>query len=864
MGRYFTWHDVSRALSEVASPPWKRAEVEPTKIEIEASSEAVGSIQTELRRTFGDAFDGQAVELVSVASRLRKIPIEINPRQLRMPLSTVARPLWSSQIVPDSHVIRKTDPVVAAFFSYKGGVGRTTTALAVVSELLSRTPSAKILLIDADLEAPGLTWLIDRNDRLCLIDAMVLVHESEDWRRDALPTIAGLLQANLVHLELPCGRREVYFMPAMRDIAQALRLPITFEQLVRARGRATVVGDLLLELGAALNLDAVVVDLRAGITEFSSPLLFDPRIHPVLVTSCNTQSVAGTLATLEACRKRVPNAEPPDVVVTLVPPDAPELADDIRQSVLEVLDAAGDLGKLSDSIPSDLRFEVFSVEFAQELLHYANLEDLLLRRMPGTELAKRVAPALAARILPKVTIGPTVQILLTPKDIAKAAEGLEVAENLSEPGLLPIPALRSLYEQPTGRLPAAVVLGSKGAGKTFGWGQMILAGTWSGFGSLLGCPLEGTDAEFFPLLSPRNMGNFLFEAAERAQQNVLAGRASALSAVDLTRLLEGHPSGDGLIFWLTSIAGRLGLPSAAARSVRDLNSAIASSGKRVVLVTDGLEDSFQPSPGKPLSEDQQRLMRALLLDLPNSLREIGQTSVGMVTFVRRDLAEEALPQNFRQFEHLHSGYQLTWTPTDVLRLPAWLLIKRGWPGMTVEEVTRAPYEDLRTFLIKFWAEKLGGKSEAYTDRWVIAALSDLKGRLQARDVIRLVRFAADRSGKDWPLAHRAIRDALEDCSKLKLDELQREIKGLEPILKKLREQPEELMVVPFTASSLGLEEEEVRFMEQHGLVTQMEHGDPSWHMPEIVRAGLGYKLKAGARPKTLEMYRRAMRPSRRS
>ena len=47
-------------------------------------------------------------------------------------------------------------------------------------------------------------------------------------------------------------------------------------------------------LGKRLNVSAVLVDLRAGVSEFSAPLLFDPRVKKYLVTSTSYQSVKGT------------------------------------------------------------------------------------------------------------------------------------------------------------------------------------------------------------------------------------------------------------------------------------------------------------------------------------------------------------------------------------------------------------------------------------------------------------------------------------------------------------------------------------------------------------------------------------------
>nr|QKQ36544.1 AAA family ATPase [Escherichia coli] len=43
---------------------------------------------------------------------------------------------------------------MATFHSFKGGVGRTTSLMTYATAMLNAKEQAKILLIDADLEAP--------------------------------------------------------------------------------------------------------------------------------------------------------------------------------------------------------------------------------------------------------------------------------------------------------------------------------------------------------------------------------------------------------------------------------------------------------------------------------------------------------------------------------------------------------------------------------------------------------------------------------------------------------------------------------------------------------------------------------------
>jgi len=68
-------------------------------------------------------------------------------------------------------------PPVVAFHSFKGGVGRTTHAIALAKALTAK--KQKVLLVDGDLEAPGISWLFERrlpNPPVSFADFLALVH----------------------------------------------------------------------------------------------------------------------------------------------------------------------------------------------------------------------------------------------------------------------------------------------------------------------------------------------------------------------------------------------------------------------------------------------------------------------------------------------------------------------------------------------------------------------------------------------------------------------------------------------------------------------------------------------------------------
>lgn len=301
-----TWRDVlDRIRASSHQTPWSSCEADPFGLRVYCDDE--GATRSALEVILGAAFDPieDKVSLVSSEALVRALPVLILPAAERPPERVhVQRPLWSAGALKVQPASKSPSTALAAFFSFKGGVGRTTSAFATLIALLDRERPKRVLYIDADVEAPGLTWMMGPEERLSWVDALALIHESDDWQRDVLPLIAERAQRPAVDLELPAGRRSFYFMPAVRHIEQVEQIPVTPEQVVRRRDRAWVIGDLLAALGERLGLDAILIDLRAGITEFSSPLLLDPRVRNVLVTSCAEQAIKGTERALHLVEAR--------------------------------------------------------------------------------------------------------------------------------------------------------------------------------------------------------------------------------------------------------------------------------------------------------------------------------------------------------------------------------------------------------------------------------------------------------------------------------------------------------------------------------------------------------------------------------
>ena len=897
--QFFTWSDVLQSCmsSEAFRTPWKFIEADPSGLFIYGDHK--DAIQRELSQRLGFAYDTEknCITLVSTSATSRQLPVEILPAKDAPDLfPPQKRPLWSSDKIraEDAPKSQEGDPKIAAFFSFKGGVGRTTSCFATAVRLLSATPAAKVLYVDADVEAPGLTWMTEDapegdgwSPTMSWLDALCLVQDADDWEAEALPLIVQHVRQSTISLELNVGRRGFFFMPAVRSINQVEKLPITPENVVRRRDREWVIGNQLIALGRQLKVDAILVDLRAGITEFSSPLLLDPRVHRVIVTSCAKQSVSGTCKTLAQISRhtaRPLDSENLTFLVTQVPLTTPpsigdSIFEDVERNLLDTWNGLwdeSDNGQEEDNLIGTGR-----IDYDQRLIIFNDLQ-VIAQRLPTTSFWNPLRDPLSSLVdqltpskLPEADnnrqiIGKEKAKEIKDRILTLTKDHLEFAEQNREPGILATPPIQKLVNLPDEKLPLAVVLGSKGAGKTFLWSQLVMAQDFASFANMVEIgdkkPWESSEpALIFPLLCPNNLTDKLSDSVHDIEAKIFKEKEEKLDSSKLKEKLEKLEKLDlengSLAFWLEAIAGRLGLSKSTSASLRKIEEELTQCKQHVVLIIDGLEEALQTDPSKPMTEQQKQVIRSLIIDIPNQLQAIQAKHLGIIVFIRYDLARDSIHQNFGQFEARYRALALRWSKEDALRLVLWVLNQAGWPGLPMKELIQSSYGDLKERLQPFWGEKMGGKKEAFTDSWVIAALSDLKGRFQARDMIRfLSKATADSSG--FPLDPAAMRKAIEFCASKKVDELQQEINGLKKIFGRFKKQsenkkqPENKMTIPIEKSELKLSASEKSFLIDQGILIEDER-DNKFYMPEIIWKGLGFRSSRRGRIGTMRLQRLA-------
>lgn len=164
-------------------------------------------------------------------------------------------PPWPQQFVYAGH-----KPAVVSFFSFKGGVGRTT-ALVATALTLARN-GHRVAMVDLDLEAPGLAAIFSpaNADNTGAIDYLLEKKiQKDEWQLD---TNLRLLSGR----ELRGQGQPLRLLPAgsidEKYLEKLARLDV--QNLVDKELAETLRGMLKELASAAGNLDFILLDARAG------------------------------------------------------------------------------------------------------------------------------------------------------------------------------------------------------------------------------------------------------------------------------------------------------------------------------------------------------------------------------------------------------------------------------------------------------------------------------------------------------------------------------------------------------------------------------------------------------------------------
>jgi hypothetical protein len=304
--------------------------------------------------------------------------------------------------------------------------------------------------------------------------------------------------------------------------------------------------------------------------------------------------------------------------------------------------------------------------------------------------------------------------------------------------------------------------------------------------------------------------------------------------------------------WGRIVADSFCNPSAVG-SLAELDKHLGRLGKQMVLLVDGLDDIFNDSID---TNESRSTLKTLCQDFINHLAMF--KNIGIIVFARTDMLQDSISTNFAQFKNQYERYELKWSQLEALRLVVWILSRIGFKNFSdmKNTIARMSPDAANLALESFWGKKLGSdrSNDAYTSRWILAALSDFNGLLQARDIIRFLKYATDNPPQTASyndgryLMPADIRRAIVPCSIEKYDGIKTEMKRLAAVLERLDDVDEANKVLPLSPSSISAAEKEI--LEKHGYLKQH---DGYYYLPEIIRHAIGYRHKTRGRARVLSL-----------
>ncbi|MDB5812082.1 MAG: hypothetical protein JWN94_4204 [Betaproteobacteria bacterium] len=906
MSKFLTWLDIEReirrrtlngtvlpdCLDQIACYP---DGIEVSVHELPKATEAVAKV---FKQWFGANFNsaGPAV-LLDLGNAT--LPIEIIAAEGSKSQRTL-RPLWQDiglipsegANVPTSLPQPRNLPEslrCVAFHSFKGGVGRTTALLTFVKALVDRANERndpkKILIVDADLEAPGLTYILGDSQKptVSLVNLLEAIQLSTTPYQETVNYFANELLRSPIRL----GVCEIYVLPSFLDEHQLIDLRVLPAHLTKRSEGAWSYASLLVELTQALKAQFLFIDLRAGLSEISSPIIFDPRIDRFLVSTVSQQSVSGTsfiLRNLAAMlngtgwRKTFTRADPQILVSMLIP----ELKDsEAYTKLLTSFESAYAAAESPSDSPLDSALSFIDIYWDANLLNVKSIDEALGERLRHSSLYPFASAWAADQELeivnPDLYIDPDSNAAVT--RLKETCARFEFGEQGLGNDLLITDSIRNFATQFYDTLPNVISIGAKGSGKTFTYIQLCRLQTWKKFlnKATAGASNINSKATIFPVTQSLNLGHEARLVIENARatsfKSTMPFLGSRFSATDFKDRIDNAlakntnwSKAEWASFWIRSLARSVGV--AETELLSELCDEFQSVDQSIVFLFDGLEELFPR-----IAEDQvQREALTALIELPNRLEEIQGNPIGIVVFLREDYVKAVVPQNRGQFEKRYDRFRLLWDADSFLRLAYWICAEAKIIGAKQEALASYTREKLLTVLTKLWGHKLGpsGSREAYSANWIYAALTDLKGRLQARDIVRFLKFAAANSEGmhggsplEWTdrlLLPRAVRNALEPCSRAKVDEAVQEYTLFRAWVNDMNAKDPTLKRIPFDPRLLGIHTETLEMLKDIGVVFEDRDTDDQarFYIPEIYRAGLGFALDKGARPRVIVLQKRAL------
>jgi MinD-like ATPase involved in chromosome partitioning or flagellar assembly len=737
---------------------------------------------------------------------------------IKQPPEYVKVPLWSDILMapkPDQAVevdedIPTKKPLVITFYSFKGGVGRST-ALGVVAGILA-TRNRRVVMVDFDLEAPGISVMFQQDientagENFGVLDYL---HQRSLTPEENIPNIADCIQQ--INLQT---RGELFLVPVGEYDENYIHRLADLDMRSFYRSTKNPVKQLIEDIKQQLEPDVILIDARPGFNDVAAITLFDLADTAIICFSPTDQSFQGLRWVIKAILKQKQYQGKPDVRFLLTPiptlPQYKELVIKVEKWIDQNCyegDFAISLGPKID----ELHHTIFYNPIITTLSSLVNdvPKSLLDEYIPIADTIDASLPDIKPSIVGK-TIDDRKKILNELK-LAATAQELE-PENISE------------IFQRTEDFPKFLsnriwlIRGAKGTGKSLLFRLFVeqptaakeLAQSDVNLDHVHFVPGHGqprvssTILDRFDLQSYEDqvgINDWQFFWLNYALLQLCHHLSELRSLTGLDEKLvalsnQETPAHSDIVTWMVERSNSPTKKPQAADELRLIDRVLQEKNQVVWLLYDELDAGFGSSP-----EDYTRRRRSLesllawWLESGTNLKQIVPK-----IFLREDI--------WKQFNFTNTGHysgrslELRWEEVDLWRLVLRQALTNSSSlskslgeklGVTVERLDIIGLEQLRQSLYPLWGERMGSGNKAYTYNWVITRITDGQKNCFPRSLILLLEEAvkiekgfSTEYSLDITLRPKALINAFPSVSQQRVDEVRNEYPELKDFLERLQ------------------------------------------------------------------------------
>ncbi|MDJ0737957.1 MAG: ParA family protein [Nostocaceae cyanobacterium] len=765
-------------------------------------------------------------------------------------------PLWSDILMapePEQPVDTDEDipakkPFIVTFYSFKGGVGRST-ALGLVAGILA-TRNRRIVMVDFDLEAPGISIMFQQdinntnNEQYGVLDYL---HQRYLTPEEDIPNIRDCIRQ--INLQT---RGELFLISAGEYDENYIHRLADLDMRSFYRSGKNAVEQLMTDIQEQLEPDVILIDARPGFNDIGAIALFDLADTAIICFSPTDQSFEGLRWVVQAARKQQKYQGKPDVrfLLTPVPTVAPEQHQILINKVENWIE---DNWGLPDEINiGQLYYEVLYNPVITTLSSLVNdiPKSLLDAYLP-------IADTIDAS-LPDIQPSIVTENIDIRKTILNELEFQAATAQELEPDKIPDIFQRTEDFPKFLSNKTWLIRGAKGTGKSLLFRLFVeksdaakeLSQSDVNLNNVDFIPAHGQSRVSETILESGDLRSYEQQIGEHGWHSFWINYAllqlcncklelRQLPGLDQKLIAlssQENPSHGEIISWLVE---RSQSPQAS-DELRTIDKWLQQNNQVVWLFYDELDAGFGSS--QPDYERRRRALEALLawwLESGNSLKQIVPK-----IFLREDIWNQL---NFTNTGHYTGrSLQLRWEEADLWRLVLRQALQSSQSlktsleqklGVSID-ITRLNLiglEQLRKSLYPLWGERMGRTKKAYTYNWIRNRIADTQDNCFPRSLILLLQEAVKLEkeftteySSEITLRPKALIDAFPYVSQQRVAEVRNEYPELEQFLERLQDERSPI--------------DENRLKE----IWRLEDGELSLRIKNMVEAGI---LKERSRPK---------------